>query len=121
MNMIMKRTSKLVVGMGLIVSLPFNAITPAFAQVQNYANCEALAEQRDSTTPSSTFREFMRECMAGRIPTRVPAQTPTPSHVLAAESFGYCQALAEQRGSTMPENTHRAFIRQCMSGQIPGR
>jgi hypothetical protein len=59
--------------------------------------------------------------MAGRIPTSVPAQTPTPSHVLAAESFGYCQALAEQRASTIPESTHRAFIRQCMSGQIPGR
>jgi hypothetical protein len=119
--MIMKLISKLAVGMGLIVSLPFNAITPALAQVQSYATCEALAEQRDSTTPRSTFREFMRECMAGRIPMTVPSQTPTPSHVLAAESFGYCQALAEQRGSAMPESTHRAFIRQCMAGQIPGR
>ena len=113
--------SKLAVAMGLIASLPFTAATPAFTQVQNYANCEALAEQRDSTIPSSTFREFMRECMAGKIPMAVPSQTPTASHVLAAESYGYCQALAEERGSTMPESTHRAFIRQCMSGKIPGR
>jgi hypothetical protein len=121
MTMTTKLISKLAVGMGLIVSLPFNAGTPAFAQVQNYADCEVLAEQRESTIPTSTFRAFMRECMAGKIPMTVPPQAPTASHVLAAESFGYCQALAQERGSTVPERTHRAFIRQCMSGEIPGR
>jgi hypothetical protein len=92
---------------------------PAFAQAYSYAACEALAEQRDSTT-GRQHRDFIRECMAGKIPMTVPPVTHTTAHVLEAESFGYCQALAEQRASTTGRQ-HREFIKECMAGRIPGR
>jgi hypothetical protein len=34
-------------------------------------------------------------------------------------SYGTCQALAEQRDSTIGWRVHRDFMRQCMAGQIP--
>jgi hypothetical protein len=94
---------------------------PASAQVQSFASCEALAVQRDSNIGLRVFRDFMRECMAGKIPTSAPAEPATVQHVLDAESFGYCQALAEQRGSTEGYHTFRDFMRECREGQIPAR
>jgi hypothetical protein len=94
---------------------------PASAQVYSYANCQSLAEQRDATIGWRVHREFMRECMAGKIPMSVASQTPTVRHVLDAESFGYCNGLAEQRGSTEGQRVYREFIRECMEGQIPAR
>ena len=96
---------------------------PASAQVYGFSACEALAVQRDSNIGIRVFHDFMRECMAGKIPMTVggASQPPTVQHVLDAESYGYCQALAEQRDSAVGYNVHREFMKQCMAGQIPGR
>jgi hypothetical protein len=94
---------------------------PASAQVRSYASCEALAEQRDSALGHRAHREFIRECLAGKIPMSAAAQTPTVTHVLDAESFGYCQGLAEERGATIGYRVSREFMRECMDGKIPPR
>jgi hypothetical protein len=99
--------------------LTIGIAAPAFAQVHNYANCEALAEQRGGDTGAINHRIFMRDCLAGKIPMSTSPVPVTPQHILEARSFGYCQALAEKRGAETGGTTHRLFIKQCMEGRIP--
>jgi len=98
--------------------------TSVFAQqTASFNSCFSLSEQRGAG-PNSGWRnhkEFMRDCLAGRIPVTVggPASAAAPAaHV---ESYNRCEALSEQRGAGTDSGykTHRDFMTQCMAGQIP--
>ena len=88
-----------------------------------YSACETLSLQRGSGPGPSTrtHNQFMRDCLAGRIPFsagRAFAAAPE-AHV---QSFERCEALSEQRGAG-PEGgsgnrNHNSFMRQCMAGKI---
>src|SRR5215470_5031227 len=85
-----------------------------------YSACEALSEQRASGPgPSTRHNEFMRECLAGKIPFAAP-KTPAAASARQVQSFERCEALAEQRGagSAWGDRNHRSFMNQCMTGRI---
>lgn len=97
--------------------------TSVFAQQSaTYDGCIELSEQRGAGVGSGrrNHSEFMRECLAGKIPVTVggPASAPAPAAHL--ESYNRCEALSEQRGSGTDsgQRTHREFMTQCMAGQI---
>jgi hypothetical protein len=97
--------------------------TSVFAQQSaTFDSCFSLSEQRGAGAESGrrNHNEFMRECLAGKIPVTVggPASAPAPAaHV---ESYNRCEALSEQRGSGTDSGrrTHRDFMTECMGGQI---
>ena len=97
--------------------------TSVFAQQSlTFDSCYSLSEQRGAGAESGrrNHSEFMRECLAGKIPFTVggPASAPAPAaHV---ESYNKCEALSEQRGSGTDSGrrTHREFMTQCMAGEI---
>jgi len=100
------------------------AATQANAQSRaSYSACEALSEQRASGIGGGnrTHNQFMRDCLAGRIPFRAGG-TVTSASETHVQSYEKCEALSEQRGSG-PEGgsgnrNHNSFMRQCMAGRI---
>jgi len=85
-----------------------------------YSACETLSEQRASGPgPSTRHNEFMRECLAGKIPFTTPP-LPKPAQAAQVQSFEKCEALSEQRGagSAWGDRNHRSFMSQCMTGKI---
>src|SRR5215510_139780 len=106
----------------LIAIAAMTIATAANAQSRaSYSACESLSLQRGSGPgPSNrTHNEFMRDCLAGRIPFsagRAFAAAPE-AHV---QSFERCEALSEQRGagSAGGNRNHNSFMRQCMAGKI---
>jgi hypothetical protein len=84
----------------------------------SYSACEALSIQRGSGPgPSTRHNEFMRECLAGKIPFAA-GRTVVAASEAHVQSFEKCEALSEQRGSGGSDRTHRSFMRQCMAGKI---
>jgi hypothetical protein len=85
----------------------------------SYSACESLSLQRGSGPGPSTrsHNEFMRECLAGKIPFRA-GRTYAAAPEAHVQSFERCEALSEQRGSGGSDRTHRSFMRQCMAGKI---
>jgi hypothetical protein len=85
----------------------------------SYNACESLSLQRASGPGPSTrtHNEFMRECLAGKIPFR-EGRTVVAASEGHVQSFERCEALSEQRGSGGSDRTHRSFMRQCMAGKI---
>lgn len=93
--------------------------SPALAaQTPNFARCKALAAQRDSDVGHNTHANFMSNCLAGKIPELPLAKSSTPRQAARVESYGKCEALAEQRGSQVGHNTHARFIASCMAGKV---
>jgi hypothetical protein len=99
------------------------AATSVLAQQStSFDSCSSLAEQRGAGAESGrrNHTEFMRECLAGKIPVTVggPASAPAPAAHL--DSYNKCEALAEQRGSGTDSGlrNHREFMTQCMAGTI---
>src|SRR5712692_2562540 len=79
----------------------------------SFAACDALAVQRGSK--GRGYREFMRECRAGRVPLtggNPPITTQGPR-----QSREKCNALALERGSV--GRGYREFMRECMAGRVP--
>src|SRR6267143_5794988 len=106
----------------LITVAVMMAATQANAQSRaSFSACEALSEQRASGIGGGnrTHNQFMRDCLAGRIPFRAGGTVASApeAHV---QSFGRCEALSEQRGagSAWGDRNHRSFMRQCMAGKI---
>src|SRR5215470_4140687 len=65
----------------------------------SYSACEALSIRRASGPgPSSRHNEFMRECLAGKIPFRT-GRTVVAASEAHVQSFERCEALGEQRGA----------------------
>jgi len=94
--------------------------TQAVAQPRaSFSVCEALAEQRASGPGPSerTHNQFMRDCLAGKVPLTTPP-LPRPASEAQVQSFEKCEALAEQRGAGGSDRNHRSFMRQCMAGRI---
>src|SRR5262245_37508679 len=99
-----------------------SAVSVFAPQSATFNRCVALSEQRGAGADSGrrNHTEFMRDCLAGRIPFTVggPALAAAPAaHV---ESYNKCEALSEQRGSGTDSGhrNHRDFMTQCMDGQI---
>ena len=95
----------------------------AQSRAATYNACESLSLKRGSGPGPSTrtHNEFMRECLAGKIPFsagRAFAAAPE-AHV---QSFERCEALSEQRGAGpgggSGNRNHNSFMRQCMAGKI---
>jgi len=97
--------------------------TPVLAQQSAaFDSCSSLSEQRGAGVESGrrNHTEFMRDCLAGRIPTTVggPALASAPAaHI---DSYNKCEALSEQRGAGTDSGrrNHREFMTECMAGQI---
>ena len=97
--------------------------TSVFAQqAATFDGCFALSEQRGTGAESGrrNHSDFMRDCLAGRIPVTVGGPAPAPAPAAHLESYNKCEALSEQRGSGTDSGhrTHREFMTQCMAGQI---
>ena len=98
------------------------AVTPVLAQQSAFDSCSALSEQRGAGVESGrrNHTEFMRDCLAGKIPGTVggPAAAPAPAAHL--DSYNKCEALSEQRGSGTDSGrrNHREFMAECMAGTI---
>ncbi len=96
--------------------------TPVFAQPSTFDSCASLSEQRGAGIESGrkNHTEFMRECLAGRIPVTVGGPAVTPAPAAHIESYNKCEALSEQRGSGTDSGrrTHREFMTECMAGSI---
>ena len=97
---------------------------PSIVQAQpraTYNACEDLSLQRGSGPGPSTrsHNEFMRDCLAGKIPFTTPP-LPKPASQVQVQSFEKCEALSEQRGAGPQVGTrnHNSFMRQCMTGRI---
>ena len=92
-----------------VISLTASFAAPAVAQV--HTSCQSARHHRRAVEikQENAHRDFIRECLAGKIPMAATPEAPTTAHVLGAESFGRCQALAEQRGSSTGR-AHRDFI-----------
>ena len=111
-------------GMIAVATLTAFCASPAFAQQSaNFDSCLTLSAQRGAGVGSGlkNHREFMGQCLAGRIPftTGGPSLAAAPSeHV---ESYNRCANLSEQRGAGVEsgDRNHRIFMTQCMAGQIP--
>jgi hypothetical protein len=96
--------------------------TEANAQSRaSYSACESLSLQRGSGPGPSTrtHNQFMRDCLAGRIPFRA-GRTVASASETHVQSYERCEALSEQRGAgpDSGNRNHNAFIRQCMAGRI---
>jgi hypothetical protein len=87
-------------------------------EARSLGYCQALAEKRGAETGGTNHRLFIKQCMEGRIPAVTPPAQPAAQHVLDAEKFGYCTALAAQRGAESGGTNHRLFMDQCMMGEI---
>jgi hypothetical protein len=92
-------------------------------QSATFDSCFSLSEQRGAGAESGrrNHSEFMRNCLAGKVPVTVggPASAPAPAaHI---ESYNRCEALSEQRGSGTDSGhrTHRDFMTECMAGKTP--
>ena len=97
-------------------------IIPTMVQAQSrasYRACEALSEQRGSGIGGGNrnHNQFMRDCLAGRIPFREGGTVVAASEA-HVQSFERCEALSEQRGAGGSDRNHRSFMRQCMAGKI---
>jgi hypothetical protein len=107
----------------ILITVAALMIAPeALAQSRaSYSACEALSEQRASGQGGGnrTHNQFMRDCLAGKIPFRAGG-SPRPALEAHAQSFERCEALGEQRGagSAWGDRNHRSFMRQCMEGKI---
>ena len=108
------RTIALVITAGLAMGFAVPAIA---AQTPTFAACETLSEQRGGDVGASNHRHFMADCLAGKIAFAAGVASPTPRQTLRAQSFDKCEALAEQRGSTVGRD-HRKFVTDCMAGKI---
>src|SRR5262245_3355081 len=99
--------------------------TQANAQTRaSYSACESLSLQRGSGPGPSTrtHNQFMRDCLAGRIPFGAAGKAYAAAPEAHVQSFERCEALSEQRGAG-PEGgsgnrNHNSFMRQCMAGKI---
>ena len=97
--------------------------TPLFAQQSaTFNSCFSLAEQRGAGADSGrrNHNEFMRDCLAGKIPVTVGGPAPAPAPAAHLESYNRCEALSEQRGSGTDSGrrTHLDFMTECMAGNI---
>src|SRR5215467_5999000 len=115
-EMNMHRSAILITVAAIMVATAANAQRRA-----SYSACESLSLQRASGPGPSTrtHNDFMRDCLAGRIPFsagRALAAAPE-AHV---QSFERCEALSEQRGAGPGggNRNHNSFMRQCMAGKI---
>src|SRR5262249_40502356 len=85
-----------------------------FQSRDSYRTCEALSEQRGSGIGGGNrnHNQFMRDCLAGRIPFR-EGRTVVAASEAHVQSFERCEALSEQRGAGGSDRNHRSFMRQC--------
>ena len=101
-------------------------VAPAFAaDAPTFAKCEALAEKSGSGAQgagSRNHRQFISDCMAGKIPQLSAApQNPTPVQTAKMTSYDKCEALADQRGAAAQgtgTRNHHKFIADCLAGKI---
>ena len=110
----------------VVFTVAIMTLVPSMVQAQaraTYSACESLSQQRGSGPGPSTrtHNEFMRECLAGKIPFsagRAFAAAPEAE----VQSLEKCEALAEQRGAGSAggsgNRNHNSFMRQCMAGKI---
>jgi hypothetical protein len=87
------------------------------------AECEALAEKRGAGAGTGAgtgaHKAFIASCLAGRVTFVSDVKPPTTKQKLRAQSYDKCEALAEERGSTIVERKEfQSFISQCMAGKI---
>jgi hypothetical protein len=110
---------------GILITVAAMMIaTGADAQSKaSYSACESLSLQRGSGPGPSerTHRQFMQDCLAGKIPLRAGrAMAAAPE--AQVQSFERCEALSEQRGAGAAggsgNRNHNSFMRQCMTGKI---
>jgi hypothetical protein len=111
--------------MALVVTgvLAIVAGPPAFAaELPTVDQCEALAQQRGSgdTSGSRNHRQFMAQCLSGRIPFAEVPGVPTPVRDLRQWTYETCHTLALQRGASESSGSrnHERFISQCMAGRV---
>jgi hypothetical protein len=83
------------------------------AEGPTYAKCEALAEERGSGPGigARVHREFMTNCMQGRIPPYTLGGVTRGQRL----SMQKCEQIARQRN--IP-GAHLSFIERCMRGEI---
>ena len=97
--------------------------TAAFAQQSaSFDSCFTLSTERGAGANSGrrNHNEFMRDCLAGRIPVTVGGSALAPAPTAHVESYNRCEALSEERGSGVDsgDRTHRGFMNECMAGAI---
>jgi hypothetical protein len=110
----MRRSAIVIAAAVMVIATQANAQSRA-----SYRACEELSEQRGSGIGGGNrnHNQFMRDCLAGRIPFR-EGRTVVAASEGHVQSFERCEALSEQRGSGGSDRTHRSFMRQCMAGKI---
>jgi hypothetical protein len=95
----------------------------AVSEPPTTAECEDLAAKRGSAAGTGVgtgaHKAFIASCLAGRVSFVSDVKPPTAKQKLQAQSYDKCEALAEERGSTIEERKgFLSFISQCMAGKI---
>jgi hypothetical protein len=114
------RTIILAVTVGLLSGY---ATATFAAQSPTIAACESLADKRGSGAGTGAgtgaHKAFIASCLAGRVSFVSDVKPPTAKQKLQAQSYDKCEALAEERGSTIEDRAgFHDFISQCMAGKI---
>jgi hypothetical protein len=115
-----------ILAVAIATMLPCLFIAPAFAAgAPTFAKCEALSEQNGAgaqAAGSRNHRQFMADCMAGKVPQLSAApKNPTPAQTAGMSSYDKCEALADERGAAAQatgSRNHRKFIADCLAGKI---
>ena len=104
-------------------TLAFFVTVPAFAaQLPTDDQCHALARARGAgeTGGSRNHEKFIRDCVAGRVPTQEVPRVPEAVRDLRAVSSDFCHELAQNRGAgeSSGNRNHERFIRSCLAGKV---